>query len=195
MQLGKATLVEVNDERNACKYEWKFVLFEFGSARHKAEAARLQSGFEVSEKRRLNFEETFQSNVLEIESLKHKVATTSVEKIRVQVSLDDPARAVHGVLPHRTCLFCLVDAAVRRVRRRRVAVGPKHLGHTPVGMRLRYCAVSAKTFASKSASFTNAGEPAEFEVGDIFPSLRSGQPNILARYRRYPHHQPFLASG
>jgi hypothetical protein len=90
MQLGKATLVEVNDERNACKYEWKFVLFEFGSARHKAEAVRLQSGLEVSEKRRLELEESCQSNVLEIDSLKHKVTTTSVEKMRVQVFLTIP---------------------------------------------------------------------------------------------------------
>ena len=87
MQLGNATLVEVKDERNTCKYEWKFVLFEFTSARDKAETARLRSCLEASEKRRLELEEACQSRVLEIESLKHKVTTTSTEKIRGEVFL------------------------------------------------------------------------------------------------------------
>jgi hypothetical protein len=104
MQLGKATLVEVNDERNACKYEWKFVLFEFGSARDKAEAARLQSGLGVSEKRRLELEETCQSNVLEIESLKHKITTTSVEKMRGEVFLTIPL-ALYMVFHHNEPVF------------------------------------------------------------------------------------------
>lgn len=104
MQLGKATLVEVNDERNACKYEWKFVLFEFGSARHKAEAARLQSGLGVSAKRRLELEEACQSNVLEIESLKHKVTTTRVEKMRGEVFLTIPL-ALYMVFHHNEHVF------------------------------------------------------------------------------------------
>src|SRR5258708_25242918 len=75
MQVGKATLVEVNDERNAHKNVWQIVLFYFGISRETPEMARLRSSAAASEKKCSELEEKYHAAEFEKQAQGKKLAT------------------------------------------------------------------------------------------------------------------------
>jgi hypothetical protein len=87
MQLGKATLVEVNDERNAHKNVWQVVLFYFGFSREMPETARLRAGIADSEKQRLELEGKLQASLTENRIAKEELEITNRGKAFLTLGL------------------------------------------------------------------------------------------------------------
>jgi len=78
MQLGRATLVELNAERNAHKNVWQIVLFYFGLSRETPEMARLHTRADTAEKERLEWELKYRVSESEKESLRNQLTTAGV---------------------------------------------------------------------------------------------------------------------
>lgn len=79
MQLGKATLLEVNDERNVNKNVWQFVLCYFGRSRENPEMARLQIRFEESEKLRSDTEKNLRESSSEKQILRKQLGIKTAQ--------------------------------------------------------------------------------------------------------------------
>jgi hypothetical protein len=75
MQLGKATILEVNDERNAHKNVWQVVLFYFGFSRNRDELERLRNANTASEKKCIEREEKYRAAEVKSQAQCEKLAT------------------------------------------------------------------------------------------------------------------------
>jgi hypothetical protein len=87
MQWGKATLVEVNEERNVHKNVWQIVLFYFGISRETREMARLRTSVADTEKRYLEVEGKLQASMAESRIAGEQLATARAGRAYLTLGL------------------------------------------------------------------------------------------------------------
>jgi len=87
MQLGKATLIEVNEERNTCKNVFQLVLCHFGFSRDKGETMQLRSKVEALTKDCAEFKERVHSSALENQTLKQQLRAATTHKMYLTVGI------------------------------------------------------------------------------------------------------------